>query len=72
MSNVELPTWIWDLLADLVDEDAVHPKLYQFEAGAKPSFRPWDWCPAVALARVPEDMLRIAEHIAKYRREVAT
>ena len=69
MSNVELPVWVWDLLADLVDEDAMHPKLYYYTTA---SIQPYNWCVADTLKRVPKDMLHVAEHIAQYRREVAT
>jgi len=69
VSNVELPTWVWDLLADLVDEDAVHPVPPWYDRYDDKLVQ-WDWCPAVALKRVPDDMLRVAEYIANYRREV--
>jgi len=64
MSNDELPVWVWNLLADLVDEDAIHPPLFTFHGA------PYEWCPLVALNRIPDEILRVAEHIAKYRREV--
>jgi hypothetical protein len=36
----ELSRWVWDLLADLIDEERVHPKLY-FTAGPTEGYRPY-------------------------------
>jgi hypothetical protein len=67
----ELPRWVWDLLADLIDEEDVHPKLYAemfVTASGKHEMVPYDWCPTAALARVPADIRGGARIIAGYRR----
>jgi hypothetical protein len=67
----ELPRWVWDLLADLIDEEDVHPKLYAemfVTASGKHEMVPYDWCPSSALAHVPADIRGAARIIAGYRR----
>lgn len=63
----QLPLWVWDLLADLIDEDLVHGKLFENAGG---TYVPYAWCPAIPLARIPDEMLRVAEYVAGYRRQV--
>lgn len=64
MATADLPSWVWDLIADLVDEDDIHPPLFT-ATGVQ-----YDWCPLKTLNCIPDDALRIATHIAKYRRQV--
>lgn len=65
----DLPRWVWDLLADLLDEEDVHPKLYHQPGGANGPV-PYDWCLAKPLAGVPKDVLDHAKAIAAYRAQV--
>lgn len=68
MSGVgDFPPWVWDLLADLVDEEREHPKLY-FTSGAFEGYAEYRWCPKVVLDKVPVDVRLAAEVIAEYRR----
>lgn len=71
-----LPSWVWDLLADLIDEEDVHPVLYRESLGLDPPrYRQYGWCPKLALERVPAETLRVARYIAGYRqsaKELAT
>lgn len=71
MSDQQLPVWVWDLLADLVDEEDTHPSLYWQNPNSDVTWTPWEWCPSKALDRVPPELLRVASHIANYRRAVA-
>lgn len=66
----DLPRWVWDLVADLLDEEDVHPKLY-FTSGGFVGYRQYDWCPAKPLERVPDDVKAHAAVVASYRHRVA-
>jgi len=59
-----LPKWVWDLIADLEDEEDVHPKLYVDTVNG---YVRYDWCPAKPLERVPDDVRSHAQVIAAYR-----
>lgn len=61
-----LPLWCWDLLADLVDQEHTHPKLYRQTTGNQ--YVEHDWCPQVALDRLPPAVRSAAEVIARYRK----
>lgn len=62
----DLPNWVYDLVADLLDEEDLHPKLY-FTSGAFEGYRRYDWCPAKPLARVPDEVKTAARVIQGYR-----
>lgn len=66
----ELPPWVWDLVADLLEEEDQHPKLF-FEAysvaAGQHQMEQYDWCPAQLLARVPDDVKATARVISSYR-----
>lgn len=66
----QVANWVLDLVADLLDEEDVHPKLYH-EAfvtafGGHKMVR-YDWCPAKPLERVPADVKAAAAVVARYR-----
>lgn len=61
----ELPKWVWDLIADLLDQEDSHPKLL-FRSGE--DYKQWDWCPCIALDKVPDHVKATARIIAAYRR----
>lgn len=63
-----LPKWVWDLVADLEDEEDLHPKLFADTANG---YVRYDWCPAKALKRVPDDIRSAARVIAAYRQVIA-
>lgn len=65
-----LPKWVYDLLADLIDEEDMHPKLYADlynMAAGKHQMTPYGWCPKVVLDKVPADVMVEARAIAQYR-----
>lgn len=65
--SLRLPAWVYELVANLQAEEEVHPKLFmQRYDGA---WLQWDWCPAVALALVPDDVKANAAVIAAYTAE---
>lgn len=64
----DLPNWVMDLLIDLEDQSAVHPKLL-FESGAFTGTRIYDWCPCQALEKVPANVRANARAIAAYRQK---
>lgn len=66
----DLPKWLWDILADLLDEEDVHPRLY-FTSGAFEGYRQYDWCPKNILDKVPDDVRANANAIRAYRRQEA-
>jgi hypothetical protein len=67
----DLPRWVWDLVADLLDEEDVHPKLcaeiFQQPSGSHEMVR-YDWCPSTPLERVPDDVKAAARVLTEYRR----
>lgn len=63
----DLPKWVWDLVADLEDEEDIHPTLYREGLGAD-TYTRWDWCPEKALQRVSAEVRAQARVIAAYRR----
>ncbi len=63
------PKWVLDLIADLIDEEDIHPKLY---ADTINGYVRWPWCPALPLARVPADVMTAAKAIAAYREKPTT
>jgi hypothetical protein len=64
--STALPRWVWDLIADLEDQEDIHPRLLVNAAGGPV---PYDWCPAASLAHVPADVRAQARVIADYRRK---
>lgn len=66
----DLPNWVLDLVADLLDEEDAHSKLYieawQASSG-RHEFVRYDWCPAKPLERVPADVRTAADTVRKYR-----
>jgi hypothetical protein len=58
----ELPRWVWEIVADLLDEEDVHPKLFN-EDGVL-----LDWCPRVVLEKVPPGVRQAADAVRTYRR----
>jgi hypothetical protein len=72
--STDLPRWVWDLLADLLDEEDTHPAYYieaYVMSKGKHELVRHDWCPATPLARVPQDVLNHARVIAGYRQQSA-
>jgi hypothetical protein len=63
----ELPRWVWEIVADLLDQEDEHPKLY-FTSGAFEGYRQYDWCPQAVLAKVPLEVRQGAEAVRSYRR----
>lgn len=66
----DLPNWVLDLVADLLDEEDNHPKLLAdmyVTAAGKHQVVQYSWCPAVPLKRVPDDVMTAARAIQGYR-----
>lgn len=66
----DLPPWVWDLVADLLDEEDLHPKLFHeafVTSAGKHKMVRYEWCPSMPLARVPDDVKVTARVIASYR-----
>lgn len=55
-----LPKWVWDLIADVIEYEDVHPAV-----------DPGNACLARALDRVPEDVMSAVEVVRAYRRQPA-
>ncbi len=70
MTATDLPAWVYDLAIDLIDQHEVHPKLL-FESGAFKGTRQYEWCPCVALERIPQDVREKARAIRSYKRQTA-
>lgn len=67
----DLPKWVLDLLADLLDEEELHPTLY-FTSGAFEGYARYEWCPNVVLEKVPAEARAAARVVQSYRRERPT
>jgi hypothetical protein len=65
----ELPKWVYDLIADLLDEEVRHPADGYWMQRYDGQYLRWDWCPRVALGRVPVEIQVTARVIAAYRHE---
>jgi hypothetical protein len=63
----EFPRWAWEIVADLLDQEDEHPKLY-FTSGAFEGYRQYDWCPQTVLTKVPPEVRQAAKAIRSYRR----
>jgi hypothetical protein len=63
----ELPRWVWEIVADLLDEEDEHPRLF-FTSGAFEGYRQYGWCAQAVLAKVPPEVRAGAEAIRSYRR----
>lgn len=61
----ELPNWVYDLVMDLQEQEAIHPPLYQ--VGITGGWIRRDWCPTNALEKVPAEVQQAAEAIRGYR-----
>jgi len=65
-----LPNWVLDLVADLLEEEDVHPKylaeMYDMATG-KHIIKPYPWCPAKPLQRVPDDVKLLARTVRAYQ-----
>lgn len=65
MTDLRLPSWVYDLVIELQEQQRVHPMLY-FTSGAFEGHRPYDWCSCQLLDRVPPEVRREAAAIATY------
>jgi hypothetical protein len=63
-----LPKWVWDILADLIEEEDMHPKLF-FTSGGFEGYRQYEWCPNRVLVKVPPEVRDAAAVIAAYRQQ---
>lgn len=61
----ELPTWVYDFVRDLVEQEEVHPELL-FRAGGMPAPAKYDWCPCSTLERVPAEIREHARVLNRY------
>lgn len=66
-ANNSVPDWAYDLVADLIYQEEIHPKLFRELPGG--GFEQWTWCPAVALERVPDHIQHIAGLVARTRKQ---
>jgi hypothetical protein len=64
----DLPNWVLDLVADLLDEEDTHPPLFRRAIGSDGYVR-YEWCPANALVRVPNEAKVAAQVIQRHRRD---
>lgn len=68
----QVANWVLDLVADLLEEEDLHPKLYHeafVTSAGKHEMVRYDWCPSTPLARVPDDVKDAARVVAQYRRD---
>lgn len=68
----ELPKWVWDMIIGLLEQEDIHPKLYQQVDAKYPeqgySYQLADWCAGVPLNQVPAEVRSQAEAIRTYNR----
>lgn len=67
----QLPKWVYDLVLDLIEQEAVHPELLYKPAGREGAAK-YGWCPCNALAKVPAEVVVQARAIADYLRAMDT
>jgi hypothetical protein len=69
--SAPLPNWVYDVVLDLLNEEDTH-KAYQVEvfniAAGRHELAQHNWCPAMPLALVPDDVKMVARTLARYRR----
>lgn len=65
--SAEPPAWVYDLVIELLEQEELHPTLY-FTSGAFEGYRKYDWCPNVALGKVPPEVVEKAQAIWTYKR----
>jgi hypothetical protein len=65
VSDLRLPSWVYDMVIELHEQQQVHPTLY-FTSGAFEGHQRYDWCSCRLLDRVPPEVRREAAAIAAY------
>ena len=66
--SAEPPAWVYDLVIELLEQEELHPVLYAMNSDAYDGYRKYDWCPNVALEKLPKDVVEKAEAIRVYKR----